>query len=96
MRKSVLAVLATGAVVLGLAGGAWAVTSPSGPSPPPGIHSINSHPIGTVGSETEGVGGMWALCQLPPAHRPPAGATLAQVEALCAQYGTGTTPGSGG
>jgi hypothetical protein len=85
--------LATGIATLTLAGicvgVGTAIADSAGPSPPPGITSINSHPIGTVGSATEGVGGMQALCKLPADHYPPANATLDQVKALCAQYGTG-------
>ena len=66
-----------------------AIADSAGPSPPPGITSINSHPIGTVGSATEGVGGMQALCKLPADHYPPPDATLDQVTSLCAQYGIG-------
>jgi hypothetical protein len=49
---------------MALATASWAATSSSstppdpGGGPPPGITSINSHPIGTVGSAIEGQGGM--------------------------------------
>jgi hypothetical protein len=58
------------------------------PAPVPGIKSINSHPIGTVGSATEAVGGMVLGCRLPSGHAPVPGDTTAQVQALCAAYGT--------
>ena len=72
MRRT-LAVLAVAAVVLAVAAAAWAATSGSGSSPyprvtggpPPGLKSINSHPIGTVGSATEGQGGMPILSTNP-------------------------------
>ena len=59
MKKKIVGVFATGAILVGVAGGvSVANTNTVPPSPVPGITSINSHPIGTVGSETEGVGGM--------------------------------------
>ncbi len=59
MKKQIVGVFATGAVLVGVASGVSVANTNTVPPPPvPGITSINSHPIGTVGSETQGVGGM--------------------------------------
>lgn len=57
----IIGVLVVAAVMLAIATVSWAAVGSSGP--PPGLKSINSHPIGTVGSGTEGQAGMPILSQ---------------------------------
>ncbi len=85
MRRGLIAaIVALAVVVLSTATVAASMLSSS----PGNAKSINAHPIGTVGAETAGAGGMPILCRVPAGTQMPgANATLAQVQSFCAKNG---------